>query len=659
MIKSLLLSTLLVASVAEAQTPSYIHPDAAAPGMAVYTEIIGPNVRGNFGPDGINKAQVELINPADASRIVVGPSVTSWDGRMISQTFYVRSNASLGPVPFRVITSTGTTAIDNFFIVEAQTIPSNLPPGALGSGGDYGTRSVRNTMVVESLNLGAGTFTVSDVDPDPNTIGNQALLPFTVLSKGPVTINGELTVSGQGQDGIAGGGGAGGRDNTNGGRGYTGGAGTQALGGIGSGADGSGWDGGTSITRTPGGMGVGPRWWDDQGGGGGTGFPFGSGGIAGTWYDEGGWNSPGGIGGGSGGGEKAMPDSSFGGGGGGFATAGGDSGPWNGRNGGRPYGNSLIVPFCGGSGGAAGNQFGDGRGGNGGAGGGAIHIFSNLMVDVKGKISADGADGESTQGVHKSGGGGAGSGGAIAITAPIIKICGELSAKGGHGGAAILKPVEGGLFGGDGGRGRIRLAGFQADCECEDAETVVASNAELKDHVLSGTTVRGDLVKVFLQGPTGTFDFENGQTLTADASGKWSVPLPGNISMPEQISVMQRVVADASNPEDNTLWVLAPVNVVSSSTADVHFAPQTNFNIISASQVGEHIRISITGDPNMNIALKLMDVLGRELSAGSAYIGDLGNANVVLTTSQIPAGHYFVVASTGNAMSTRSVQITR
>jgi len=658
MVKRLLLS-LFVAGAAEAQTPSYIHPDAAAPGMAVYTEIIGPNIRGNFGPDGINQAQIELVNPADASRIVVGPSVTSWDGRMISQTFYVRANASLGPVPFRVITSTGTTAVDEFYIVEAQTIPSNLPSGALGSGGDYGTVSRRNTMVVESLNLGNGTYTVSDIDPDPNTIGNQALLPFTILSKGPVSINGELTVSATGMNAIAGGGGAGARDNTNGGRGYTGGAGTQALGGVGSGADGSGWDGGTSITGTPGGMGVGPRWWDDQGGGGGTGFPFGRGGIAGTWYAEGGFNSPGGIGGGSGGGEKATPDSSFGGGGGAYATAGGHSGPWNGLNGGRPYGNALIVPFAGGSGGAAGNQFGDGRGGNGGAGGGAIHIFSNMMVEVKGKISADGADGESTQGVHKSGGGGAGSGGAIAITAPIIKMCGELSVRGGIGGAAILKPVEGGLFGGNGGNGRIRLAGIQTDCECEDIPTIAATSATLKDHVLRGTTVRGDIVKVFVKGPNGLFDFENGITVTADASGSWSVPMPENIDSPEQLSVMQRVSADALESEESSLWILAPVNVVPSATASIVSSSSAGLSVDRADQIGEHVRIAIAGTANTNVSLKLIDVLGRELTMGSTYISESGTATAILTAAQLPAGHYFVVASAANATSTKSVQITR
>jgi hypothetical protein len=657
MVKRLLLS-LFVASAVQAQTPSYIIPDAAAPGMAVYTEIIGPNIRGNFGRDGINQVQIELINPADASRILVGPSVTSWDGRMISQTFYVRTNASLGPVPFRVITSNGPSAIDEFYIVEAQTISANLPPGALGSGGEYGTRTRRNTMVVESLNLGSGTYTVSDIDPDPNTVGNQALLPFVILSKGPVVINGELTVSATGQNGIAGGAGGGGRDNTEGGRGYTGGAGTQAIGGIGSGADASGWDGGNSITGTRGGIGVGPRWWDDQGGGGGTGFPFGSGGIAGTWYEEGGWNSPGGLGGGSGGGEKAVPDSSFGGGGGGYATPGGHSGAWNGLNGGMPYGNSLIVPLCGGSGGAAGNQFGDGRGGNGGAGGGAIHIVSNIMVQVAGKISADGADGESTQGVHKSGGGGAGSGGAIAITAPVIKMCGELSANGGKGGAAILKVVEGGLPGGDGGRGRIRLAGWQTDCHSSE-ETIIATEATLDNGVLGGKTEAGGLMKIFMQGPTGMFDFDNGQTITADASGNWSINVPKNITKSEQVSVMQRVTTQGLNSEDNSMWILAPVNVVTQGVADVSTHMQRRLNIARTSQIGEHLSIALTGDANTSVSIKLVDVLGRELEGTSSYISSEGVANVILNTSNYPAGHYILIASNGVAMTSKNIQLVR
>jgi hypothetical protein len=653
MVKRLLsLSLLVAAPAAHSQTISYILPDAAPPGMAIYTEVIGPNKVYNFGSDGINKCRLELVEQSDASRITITPSVTSWEGRVVSQTIIVAPGAAPGAVPIRLVTESGVSNIDTFYIVSPQRISSTKNAGALGSGGDWGIRSRRNTLVVESLDLPEGSFTVSASDPDSLTPGNQAHLPFTLISVGDVRIAGILSVNGKGIHGIAGGGGGGGRDNFPGGDGFTGGAGTQSKGGVGSGSDGFEFDGGISLNQTAGAIGVGPRWWDDQGGGGGTGFQFGLSGIAGTWYSEGGWNMPGGIGGGSGGGEKAGPDSSFGGGGGGFKTAGESSGPWNGLNGGNPYGNELLVPFCGGSGGAAGNQFGDGRGGDGGAGGGAIHIISGTLVEISGRVTADGADGESTQGFHKSGGGGAGSGGAIAITAPKTNVCGELSAKGGKGGDAIKKRIDGGLDGGDGGDGRIRVVSFFKECEPENPQ-IFTANVALTERVLIGLTTPNEPVRVYLQNIAGQFEFDSPIELTADAQGRWKSYVPRHISRSEQIIIMQRIRSMGTGGSDQDLWVLTQVNnLLPSGTSSVRSASSgLAFNRIE--RYGSNLRIALSTQEASTIKLTLIDLLGRELSTVHAQASGT-SVEIPLQLPSLTSGTYVLVAeSNGEAVTHR------
>jgi hypothetical protein len=135
--------------------------------------------------------------------------------------------------------------------------------------------------------------------------------------------------------------------------------------------------------------------------------------------------------------------------------------------------------------------------------------------------------------------------------------------------------------------------------------------------------------------------------------------MPENIDSPEQLSVMQRVSADALESEESSLWILAPVNVVPSATASVVSSSSAGLSVDRADQIGEHVRIAIAGTANTNVSLKLIDVLGRELTMGSTYISESGTATAILTAAQLPAGHYFVVASAANATSTKSVQITR
>jgi hypothetical protein len=107
------------------------------------------------------------------------------------------------------------------------------------------------------------------------------------------------------------------------------------------------------------------------------------------------------------------------------------------------YGNALLVPLRGGSGGSGVGSF-NTPGGSGGAGGGALRIFSSTTIGVNGAITADGGDGG---GAGDSGGGG-GSGGSIHLIALTISGTGTLSAAGGR---------YHGFFSFDASVGRVRL----------------------------------------------------------------------------------------------------------------------------------------------------------------------------------------------------------
>lgn len=114
---------------------------------------------------------------------------------------------------------------------------------------------------------------------------------------------------------------------------------------------------------------------------------------------------------------------------------------------GPAYGNALLVPLRGGSGGSGtGNSSTPGSGG--GAGGGALRIFSSTSIAVNGAITADGGNGGAGPGFDDDAGGG--SGGGIHLIAPIISGTGTLSAAGGR-----YRERLDGLF--DASVGRVRL----------------------------------------------------------------------------------------------------------------------------------------------------------------------------------------------------------
>ncbi len=470
--------------LAHAQTPTinYITPDAAAKGMTVAVEFIGPaGSSGNFGSDGLYApgAKIQLQNASDSQYVILGPTVVSWDGKLAQVMVLIRPNAANATVPLVAINGASTSSPINFQIVTPQAFGTKIGGGVIGGG--LGTRTTRGTMVVDSMVLMTGTYTVATTDIDAGTPGNQAYLPLRILSAGPIRFgNATLSVAGQnasggaGGNGGAGGGGGGGGTPSSGGAGYTGGGGVGDIGGTTrTGGTGTGsvqgskyFHGGSGLSGVLGGLGTeygnsGEN--NDEGGGGGTGHPFGTSGTHGLYGSS---SAAGGYGAGSGGGQgpSGFPFTyaTYGGGGAGFANNGA-AGGGSGNNAGFATGNVMISPLAGGSGGGSANiWYSSGNSaGNGGGGGGAVELttYTNFSLPY-GTIDAHGGNGSNGSGgfpANPSGGGG-GSGGAVVIGArDSISI-----------GTAFQSPtlnVNGGTHGtgynsgGDGAAGRVRLDG--------------------------------------------------------------------------------------------------------------------------------------------------------------------------------------------------------
>jgi hypothetical protein len=476
----LILFYIVLSGSARAQpVVSYITPDAGAPGMCVAVEMVAPvGDNGSFGPDQIYSPDiiVRLVRASDRQMVRLGPTVVSWNGRLIQQMVMIeRSVPSLDTSIQLEVIYNGTSAPVNFRIIA----PTHL--GIVSGGGVIGQaplvpRTARNTMIVDSMILKNGLFTCPQNDPDLAAAGSQAYLPIRILSMGPIRfINATLNANGQG--GVTGsGGGSGGVGGGGGGSGYpgSGGAGYTGGGGEGAGNGGAGtgsftgtntYDGGIGLNGVLGGYGDAGAGGSDEGGGGGTGHPFGTSGASGKGNAP---SAAGGYGGGSGGGDAgSSPNAdSYGGGGGGNATVGG-TGASSGDNSGHAVGNSMLIPLTGGSGGGSGNveHFSAGvDGGSGGGGGGAIELTSFAsFTDTTGGINAPGGAGSNgvTGFLQTAGGGGGGSGGSIEISArDSIDIGSSGSAPtfliiGGAGGTGSANSA-----GGNGGLGRVRLNGF-------------------------------------------------------------------------------------------------------------------------------------------------------------------------------------------------------
>jgi hypothetical protein len=446
-----------------AQTISYILPDIGTPGMNTMIEIVAPfQAYRTFGTDGLytnnpgDAVRVMCVDPSDTNRITVGPIVVSWDGRMVSAQIFVHPDQqppssywySVGPdfeIPLQVYANGTFGNAETFYIVLPQPAVITSMDGQIGSGGVWGLRSKRGAMIVDSLELTGAQYSISTIDPDTPAPGNQGFLPVVIISKGPIRTGAStvIHVNGSGKQAGPGGGGGGGNfcdwggTGTDGGDGFTGGGpgGRNRAGnpfgsdeyrnpGVGSGAA-VGRTGG-SFNGLPGGDT--PAF---ESSGGGSGHPFGNSGSG--CADGSACNPPGGYGGGSG--QQQLQN----GGAGGYATPGQSS---RNDNGGKVYGNRMIVPFAGGSGGASGNpQLVFGCSGDGGGGGGALRLYGR-SVDAY-LFTSHGGDGSS----GSSANGGAGSGGAVAVEGKLQSGLWKITTRGGNGPGPA------------GGAGRIRMDG--------------------------------------------------------------------------------------------------------------------------------------------------------------------------------------------------------
>jgi len=583
----------------------YLLPDAAAPGMNVVLEAYaGPRARGSFGADGLHAGDVrlEMVDPADAERVVIGPAVVSWDGRLVSTMIFVKSGAATGAVPLRLRVGDRLSNIDTFFIVEPQHIGGAAgrlaSGGVLGSGGIYGTRTRRGVLVVDSLILDGGTFTIDTVDRDPLSPGNQGFLPATILSRGPVRIGAGATLSVAPQNDLArglygsagpggGGGGTGGQRGA--GSGYTGGGGIARrdiswLMGASSGTGGSRsgvWAGGGSLNGTPGGAAF-----TNAPGGGGTGHPFGASGEfakISRYYplDP----NHGGYGGGTGGATSSeITEHTAGGGGGGHAT-GGTSGGVLEDNHGFAVGSAQLVPLAGGSGGGGGG-YSVGGYASGGGGGGALALFSFDMMSIDGTIDADGARGADAPSNGNGSGGGGGAGGGVLMGARGIIAFGtngHVQANGGAGGKGYTDRGSAGRDGGSGGAGRIRVDGRivgDALARYSPAPGYIGPGAGLQSSgplhagsVVTGSGLPGSGIRVFMLSDAASPSYDRYVDVTVATDSTWSVELGPEVDAGALYLVVMQHVAKPSvrefayEPE----WVMSTAGGSSLGRAAITF----------------------------------------------------------------------------------------
>ena len=243
---------------------SYLIPDIGAPGMNVYIEIVAhTDSILAFGADGIkdyssnSQWQLKPANSSDEWKIIFGPLVVSWNGRLISTQAFI--HPELAPTSWKwnegikipiVLLENGTVVNTfNFYVVNPCPLGdiSKITSPKENLGGEevivlgkapFGLRSPRGAMLVDSLILADNTkYVVSTEDCDLETEGNQAYLPFVLLSLGDIRGGSGTVISVDGlrQDAGVGGGGGGGAfcDNLGlasdspevqrGGNGYTGG----------------------------------------------------------------------------------------------------------------------------------------------------------------------------------------------------------------------------------------------------------------------------------------------------------------------------------------------------------------------------------------------------------------------------------------------------
>lgn len=596
---------------------SYILPDIGTPDLNTYIEIIGPStLTKNFGDDGFylnnlgDQVRLEVVNPADTQKIIFGPIVISWDGRMISSQVFVHPNVVPNSwdweqllqefrIPIRVYVNGNYSNVDTFYIVQqfqmgdiSSKIDSILGQGTLGK------RSRRGAMIIDSAIFGNRRYSVSLNDCDPYNhpdSGNQAYLPFVLIAKGQISggANTIIDVSGglpRIQDAGPGGGGGGGRfhdvgvfDNNigdDGGNGYVGGGpgGRNNSGipgktnkyenwGIGSGSSANGLN---NVAAPERGL--------YESSAGATGHPFGKSGE--PCFDGDNCVPFGGFGGGSGNKQNTTGGSA------GYAING--SGPNNSK--GLIHGNVMIVPLAGGSGGASGNPQGyDTYSGSGGGGGGAISIYGRELHRIS--LKSNGANGGSGDG-----NGGNGSGGSIIASTKLIYDNSSLEITGGKNGSET------------GSYGRIRFNyGSQSNL------TLVTPNAApyygfstdtskmvFRSFNLTGNKPSGKTIKLYLKPETGVW------THIAD------------ITTPSQLWTQQITL-----PAPDTIFFLAAMLEIESPSQDLYAAvPPAIFSQSGANILHYIKQPELVGDSIINARFYECEDFPKILKASISNFGE-------------------------------------
>jgi len=615
---------------------SYLIPDIGAPGMNIYTEIIGPYDRnGNFGTDGFylnnpgDTIRLICANPSDTNKIVIGPIVVSWNGKMISTQIFVLSGeqpnsdnwqqlSAAFRIPLQVILNSNISNTDTFYVVQSQPAIIASAPGSIGSGSAWGFRSRRGAMIVDSMILnGAGTYTFDTSDCDPVDLGNQGYLPFNLLSRGRIKINvsSTLSISSSGINGGPGGGGGGlgdGPPDEIGGLGYTGGgAGEQhsrpATGGDGTGGVGNELAGGMGLDSLPGS----PSnvLCCQSPGGSGNPFVMGGGGVVPAiimnWHD----------GDGPGGGFGSVGQTAIG------MSLGTDA-----FLGGIVNGNPMLVPLMGGSGGGGGNEFcsyaPSGPGATGAGGGGALLCYGvSISID---SVTSNGAVG-TTSGfgcVNHGSYGGAGSGGGINIANKLVSNIGNIIAAGG-----ISPHANNG--GGSGGAGRVRTDGpiLSAPSIAPSlASQYIGPSTDTSSYVLRTFTLtgtgNGEPINIYLKPESETWKLEDSISNYQNNSWSRTITLPGNDSL------YFLVAAQEIPSPDTAQYTMEPSSVLSQAAANIlHITRPQSVTSLSQSYI-----IPDIGTPGMNTYMEIIGPYNQNGNFGTDgfYLNNSGdNVRVV------------------------------
>ena len=201
---------------------SYIIPDIGSPGMNIYIELIAhTDSIGVFGDESFvldNSLELKTVDETDRWKIQFSPVTVSWSGRLITVQAFIHPELvpasyrwdQVAAIPIALFKDGVLQHTYNFYVVLPFPLGdvSGINESVLGQG-SLGIRSPRGAMIVDSF-ISDRKYIVSKQDCDPTTPGNEAFLPFTLISLGRIDVAG-ISVNADTSEGGVGGGGGGAR----------------------------------------------------------------------------------------------------------------------------------------------------------------------------------------------------------------------------------------------------------------------------------------------------------------------------------------------------------------------------------------------------------------------------------------------------------------